>query len=91
MAGVNHLAIMYTVYFLESIKNGKIYVGNTEKSVEERLKEHNRGSNKWTRDNGPHRILFYETYCCKQDAQNRERFYKIGFGRKVRNSIISEL
>jgi putative endonuclease len=79
---------MYTVYFLESIKNGKVYVGMTSKTVEERLHEHNNGCNKWTRENGPHKILFYETFHCKQDAVQRERFYKTGFGRKIKNILV---
>jgi len=57
----------------------------------ERLKEHNLGSNKWTRKNGPFSLLYYEKYFCKADAMQRERFYKSGFGRKIRDSIIVAL
>lgn len=79
---------IYYVYFLESLRNGKIYVGSTEKDPKERSKEHNHGSNKWTKENKPFALLYYEKYYCKKDAQERERFYKTGFGRLVRDSII---
>lgn len=78
----------YYVYFLESVKNEKIYVGSTEKIPGDRLEDHNYGSNKWTRENGPFKLVYFEGYFCKKDAQEREKFYKTGFGRLIRNSII---
>ena len=79
---------MFFVYFLKSLKNKKIYTGSTEKIPIERLKDHNYGSNKWTRENGPFALLYYEKYFCKKDALERELFYKTGFGRSIRDSII---
>ena len=79
---------MYFVYFLKSEKNQKFYVGVTSKRPEQRLQEHNFGSNKWTRENSPFKIVYYEKYYCKADAYQRELFYKSGFGRKVRDAII---
>lgn len=38
---------VFTVYVIESLKNGKRYVGFTSKPVNQRLNEHNRGCNKW--------------------------------------------
>ena len=80
---------MYHVYFIESLKNGKIYCGMTEKTPEQRLKEHNNGSNEFTKKNGPFKMKYYEQYHCKQDALLREKFYKSGVGRKVRDSILN--
>jgi putative endonuclease len=80
--------LIYYIYFLKSQKNGKIYTGYTEKDPRERLKDHNYGSNKWTKENGPLELLHYEKYFCKNDAQEREKFYKSGFGRLIRDSII---
>ena len=79
---------MFFVYFLKSLKNNKIYTGSTEKIPEDRLKEHNYGSNDWTRENGPFELLYYEKYFCKKDAKARELFYKTGLGRLIRNSMI---
>ena len=80
---------MYYVYFLRSLRNKKVYTGFTEKVPSKRLEEHNFGTNTWTRNNGPFKILYYETYYCEKDAREREKFYKSGFGRKIRDSIIN--
>ena len=53
-----------------------------------RLEEHNFGTNTWTRNNGPFKLLYYENYYCEKDARAREKFYKSGFGRSIRDSII---
>lgn len=49
--------VMYNVYVLKSLQNGKRYVGFTGNDVMERLREHNNGTNKWTRANGPFKIV----------------------------------
>ena len=51
--------------------------------VKERLDEHNVGTNKWTRNNGPFKLLYYESYYCKKDAIHRENFLKGGVGKKL--------
>ena len=80
---------MYTVYFLQSEKNNKTYVGYTGKDPKDRLAEHLSGTTAWTRNNGPFVLLYFETYSCKKDAIQRELFYKTGFGRKIRDAIIT--
>lgn len=60
----------------------------TSKEPEKRLQEHNSGINDWSRQNGPFRLIYFESYHCKKDALAREKFYKSGIGRKVRNSIL---
>ncbi|MCX6726410.1 MAG: GIY-YIG nuclease family protein [Candidatus Shapirobacteria bacterium] len=82
---------MFYVYFLESLKNSKIYVGSTSKTPTVRLKEHNLGKNTWTRDNGPFKLIYYETYVCEEDAKLREKFYKMGFGKLIKKVIIQTL
>lgn len=82
---------MYYVYFMESEKNGKIYVGSTEKAPGERVKDHNHGSNKWSKENGPFILKYYERYHCKQDTSEREQFYKMGFGKQIKYIILREL
>jgi len=63
----------------------------TEKNPAERLKEHNGKSNKWTKENGPFKLIYYEDYFCKEDAMQREKFYKSGMGRKIRKAIFLAL
>lgn len=79
---------MFYVYFVESLKNHKVYVGSTSLSPESRLEQHNRGHNKYTSLNRPFKLIYYESYHCKQDALNREKFYKMGFGRKIKDVIV---
>ena len=82
---------MFQVYFLKSKRNKKVYVGVTAKDPSIRLKEHNSASNNWSRNNGPFDLIYFESYHCKEDALRREKFYKGGFGKMVKNSIIDTL
>jgi putative endonuclease len=82
---------MFYVYFIKSLKNGKYYVGSTDRLPKDRLAEHNRGMNQWTKQNGPFELTYYEMYICKEDAKLREKFYKSGFGRKIKSIIIKEV
>ncbi|MBN1325867.1 GIY-YIG nuclease family protein [Candidatus Falkowbacteria bacterium] len=81
---------MYYVYVLKSLKNGKRYVGFTSKQLNARFKEHNAGSNKWTRENRPFINIYSEEYKTKTEAMKREKFLKSGQGRKILDSIIDK-
>jgi len=74
---------MYYVYILRSLRNQKSYVGFTSKEVKDRLNEHNVGSNKWTSENGPFELIYYESFYCEKDARCRELFLKSGVGKKL--------
>ena len=78
----------YNVYVLESNKNRKRYIGITSKDPIIRLKEHNEGSNKFTRLNKPYELVYFELGFCKACALKREQFLKSGQGRKILNKII---
>ena len=82
---------MHYVYFIQSQKNLKIYVGSTDLLPEERLIQHNAGLNTFTKANRPFKLIYYESYACKQDARLREKFYKSGFGRIVKKAIVESL
>jgi putative endonuclease len=73
---------MYHVYILKSLKNGKRYVGQTSKEALERPRQHNSGTNKWTKENGPFNIMLVEDYPSRTEAIKRENFLKSGQGRK---------
>ena len=81
----------YFVYFIKSLTNGKIYTGKTEKKPTIRTKEHNSGTNEWTKHNGPFILVYFEKYYCKKDMDEREKFFKTGFGKKIRNAILKEI
>ena len=80
LAGVRHVLwrtvrdLMYYVYVLRSLKNAKRYIGYTSKSPQLRMKEHNAGSNQYTKGNRPFELIHYEE-CDNEDfAIKRERF-----------------
>lgn len=85
---ISNRRIKHYVYFIESQKNFKIYVGSTSKNPEIRVKEHNNGTNEWTKNNRPFKLIYYEEYICQRDAINREKFYKTGFGKNIKYLII---
>ncbi|MEK7496347.1 MAG: GIY-YIG nuclease family protein [Patescibacteria group bacterium] len=74
---------MFYTYVLESIRNGRRYVGSTD-NLKRRFTEHNTGlGGKYTSDNRPLRLIYYEAYINKHDAVTAEKFYKSGYGREV--------
>ena len=60
-----------------------MYVGSTN-DIKRRLKEHNDGvGGKYTKDNRPFKLVFYEAFLNKKDAMKDELFFKTGYGREV--------
>ncbi len=78
----------FTVYVIESLRNGKRYIGFTCRSADRRLSEHNRGSNKWARENRPFKLVHKEFFEKEKEARLREKFLKSGQGRKFLNNVI---
>jgi putative endonuclease len=72
---------MYYIYVLKSLKNNKNYTGFTSKKPLERLEEHNKGANAFTRCNSPFELIYSEEHDNKAFARKRERFLKTGHGR----------
>lgn len=84
---------MYYVYFL-MLSNDDIYKGSCS-DLKIRIKEHELGKVESTRIYRPVKLLGYESYLLKSDAQRRERFLKTTEGRRLLNQqyrdIISQL
>ena len=70
------------VYVLLSDKDKKWYVGRTNRTPEERLKEHNSGGSDSTRPRRPFRLIYSEMYLDVRDAVGRELFLKGGSGHR---------
>ena len=77
----------YFMYILNSVKNGKFYVGCTN-NIERRLSEHNNGYSKGSRFNAPFELLYKEEYTSLSEARKRERFIKKQKSRKYIESLI---
>ena len=71
---------MYYVYILKSETSGELYKGCTA-DLKRRVKEHNAGNSKFTRSNGPWKLVYYEAFLSKEDARREELFLKSGKGK----------
>ncbi|PJE74129.1 MAG: hypothetical protein COV02_00065 [Candidatus Terrybacteria bacterium CG10_big_fil_rev_8_21_14_0_10_41_10] len=75
--------IMFYTYVIKSKKNNRLYYGSTD-DLKRRIKEHNDGiGGKYTRDNRPFELLYYEAYVSYDLAKKAEKFYKTGYGREI--------
>ena len=73
---------MYYVYILQSLKDGTFYKGVTN-NLRKRFLEHNRGKSFYTAQHHPFKLVYYEAYLIKQDAEARERYLKTSMGKRV--------
>ncbi|MFC2084366.1 GIY-YIG nuclease family protein [Bacteroidota bacterium] len=76
----------YIICILKSIKDNKRYVGMTS-DIKRRIKEHNSGLVKSTRNRKPFELIYTEEFATKNGAMKREKFFKSGKGREFLKSI----
>ncbi|MFA5986190.1 MAG: GIY-YIG nuclease family protein [Parcubacteria group bacterium] len=67
--------IKYFVYILESLKDSKFYIGQTN-NLQNRLKRHNAGHVKATTHRRPLKLVYQETYASRSEALKREKYLK---------------
>ena len=72
---------MYYVYILHSQKDNKFYTGYTN-NLQRRIEEHGAGKVESTKTRSPLKLIYYEAYTEKEDAQSREVFFKNGSGKR---------
>jgi len=77
----------YFVYILRSVKDGKRYIGFTERAVKQRLDEHNSGLVISTKNRRPLELTYFEEFQSKAEAMKREKFFKSGKGREYLKAI----
>ena len=65
----------YFVYILESLKDGRYYVGSTH-NLEDRLKRHNEGRVNYTKTNRPWELVYSEEHPDRSRAVKRENEIK---------------
>lgn len=78
--------IMWHIYVLKSLRNGKIYIGCTD-NIKQRYKEHNSGKVKSTKAYVPYKLIFSREFSNKTLALKREHFLKTGKGRFFINTL----
>jgi putative endonuclease len=72
---------MYTVYVLESIRDGKRYIGYTE-NLRKRLADHRKGKVFSTKSRLPLTLIYFESCTNKEDAMRREAYLKTTGGNR---------
>jgi len=79
-APVIELGKFYTYAIL--CEDGSIYIGHTN-DIERRWREHREGQGaEWTKEHKPVKIAHYEAFDSREEAAEREKWLKTGFGRK---------
>lgn len=71
---------MFTTYILKSDLDGRYYYGYTERSVEDRLREHNDGKSFHTNKFRPWKLIWFASFSTKEQAQDFERYLKTPSG-----------
>jgi len=66
---------MYSVYIIKSQKSNRYYIGVTS-NLFDRLRHHNSGSNKSTKNKGPWQLVYQDDFLDKKTAWLRERQIK---------------
>ncbi|MFA7255719.1 MAG: GIY-YIG nuclease family protein [Candidatus Omnitrophota bacterium] len=69
----------YYVYALRSLKDGRLYIGFS-KNPQERLRQHNDGMCRSTRNRRPFRLIYSELCGPRVEARRKEIWLKSGAG-----------
>ena len=80
---------MFYTYILQSKKDKSLYIGST-KDLRRRFKEHNSGKSLATKPHKPYKLIFYEAFLNKLDAENRENYLKSGYGRRTLKKLLKK-
>ncbi|MBI4100175.1 GIY-YIG nuclease family protein [Candidatus Microgenomates bacterium] len=66
---------MFTTYILQSERDRGYYIGSTD-NIEKRIIQHNRGYSRYTKNRGPFKLIYQETYSSRSEAKKREYYLK---------------
>ena len=78
---------MFTVYILQSEKDGRYYIGSTN-NIENRIKRHNKGYSLYTKNRGPFKLVYQESYHTLSEAKKREYYLQSLKSRKAIEKLI---
>lgn len=70
------------VYILQSVKDKNFYTGLSN-NIDRRIREHQLGLVKSTKNRRPLKLIHLETFGSKKEAAKREKFLKSGQGREI--------
>jgi putative endonuclease len=72
---------VFYVYVLRSESDSGFYIGFST-NLRARLSQHQDGESFATKSRGPWKLIYYEAYTEREDAEEREKFLKSGAGRR---------
>ena len=72
---------VFYVYVLRSESDSGFYIGFST-NLRARLRQHQDGESFATSHRGPWKLIYYEAYSEREDAEGREKFLKSGAGRR---------
>ncbi|MEK7532854.1 MAG: GIY-YIG nuclease family protein [Patescibacteria group bacterium] len=72
--------MFFYTYVLKSKKDDKLYIGSTSDIIT-KLKSHNSGEVQSTKSRRPFELIYFEVCTSKKKAEERELYFKTGFGR----------
>ena len=72
---------MFYVYVLHSLQDHGLYIGFST-NLKKRIAEHEHGASFATKYRGLWKLIYYEAYIDRHDAEGRERYLKSGGGRR---------
>ena len=58
-------------------------------NIDKRIREHESGKNRSTKNKGTFKLVYTEEYNSRNKAREREKFFKSGEGREIRQQIIT--
>jgi putative endonuclease len=80
---------MHYVYILKSLKDLKLYIGKSD-NLKRRIDEHFTGKVKSTKSRIPLKLVFYEAFLDKKDADRREKYFKTSKGKSTLRMMLRE-
>ncbi|MFH0907814.1 MAG: GIY-YIG nuclease family protein [bacterium] len=82
---------IFCFYVLRSLKSGRLYKGQTQ-DIEQRVRQHNTGKTRSTKAGRPWRLVYSETYAAREQAIERERYFKsLKGGRELKKILAASL
>jgi putative endonuclease len=72
---------MFYVYVIKSIHSDYLYKGHCE-NIEKRLKQHNSGMTQSIKAYAPFILVYQENFDTREEAIEREKYFKTAAGRR---------
>ena len=81
--------VRFFFYILQSEKDGSYYLGQTS-NLQDRLKRHNQGRSRYTKNRGPWKLVYQESFTSRSEAVRREQECKRKHSREFIEALIND-